>query len=131
MSIVESDVKQVAVSAAGHSGPRKSSRSSRVDLGRLHAVSHPSRCGGRTSSRAKNAVLPPAFGYVCQYLLGRHSSAIDTLKQGDGARSRHYYLAKCHFAQERYDQAIASFESAKALATTPTTARSPKPNRSG
>jgi DNA-directed RNA polymerase subunit alpha len=50
---------------------------------------------------------------VCQYLLGRYSLAIEAFKQGDGGALAHFYLAKCHYAQENYDQALASYDSAK------------------
>ena len=49
---------------------------------------------------------------VCYYLMGRYSSAIEMLNQGDGGALAHYYLGKCHFAQEDYDKAQTSYTAA-------------------
>jgi len=49
---------------------------------------------------------------VCQFLLGRYQSAIDTLKTGDGGALAHFYLARNFFALERYPEAIAEFAAA-------------------
>lgn len=49
---------------------------------------------------------------VCYYLMGRYASAIDMLNQGDGGALAHYYVGKCHFAQEAYQQAQASYAAA-------------------
>ncbi len=38
---------------------------------------------------------------MCQYLLGRYASAIDTLKQSDGGALSHFYLGKSYLALER------------------------------
>lgn len=50
---------------------------------------------------------------VCQYLLGRYSSAIDTLTHSDGGAMTHYYLGKANLSLDNYDQAIASYEAAE------------------
>ncbi len=108
MSIVESDVKQVVL-GGGPFGPQ--------EIKQIVAAISEDRtlrdAVGELESREERSPAASVRLGVCQYLLGRYSSAIDTLKQGDGGALAHFYLAKCHFAQERYDQAIASFESAK------------------
>lgn len=67
---------------------------------------------------------------VCQYMLGRYSSAISTLENSDGGALAYFYQGKSHFSLGAYDRAIASYESRKKLATTPINAcwPSPKPN---
>ncbi len=47
---------------------------------------------------------------VCQYLLGRYSSAIDTLTRSDGGALTHYYLGKSNLALDKYDEAIESYD---------------------
>src|SRR5437868_3288046 len=49
---------------------------------------------------------------VCYYLLGRYSSAIETLKTGDGGALAQYYLARAYFAAEQYTQAIDAYQAA-------------------
>jgi len=49
---------------------------------------------------------------VCYFLLGRYSAAVQTLKAGDGGALAHFYLARCYYALEQYDNAIASYASA-------------------
>ncbi|MGD9721678.1 MAG: DNA-directed RNA polymerase subunit alpha C-terminal domain-containing protein [Pirellulales bacterium] len=49
---------------------------------------------------------------VCQYLLGRYASSIETLKNADGGALAHFYQARANFALQRYDAAIAEFEAA-------------------
>ena len=50
---------------------------------------------------------------VCLYLLGRYYRAIEVLGQADGGAMAHYYLAKCHFARQEYQQAIESYQAAE------------------
>ncbi len=49
---------------------------------------------------------------VCQYLLGRYGSAIETLKSGDGGALAHFYSARAHYSQDRFNEAIAEYEAA-------------------
>jgi len=50
---------------------------------------------------------------VCQYLIGDFSAARETLKKGDGGALTHYYLAKTLFHQQRFDEAMKSFDMAQ------------------
>ncbi len=50
---------------------------------------------------------------VCLYLLGRYYRAIEVLQQADGGAMAHYYLAKCHFARQEYQEALASYKAAE------------------
>lgn len=50
---------------------------------------------------------------VCLYLLGRYYRAIEVLKQADGGAMPHYYLAKCHFARQEYQEAQESYKAAE------------------
>lgn len=50
---------------------------------------------------------------VCYYLMGRYRQAIETLSSADGGALAHFYLGKSHFSLGHYDQAIASYKSAK------------------
>jgi DNA-directed RNA polymerase subunit alpha len=49
---------------------------------------------------------------VCQYLLGRYTLAVQSLKAGDGGALAHFYLAKCHFALAQYDDTLTSYSAA-------------------
>ncbi len=112
MSIVESDVKQVVL-GGGPFGPQEIKQivaAVSEDFTQYRTLRD---AVGELESREERSPAASVRLGVCQYLLGRYSSAIDTLKQGDGGALAHYYLAKCHFAQERFEQAIASFEAAK------------------
>ena len=50
---------------------------------------------------------------VCQYLVGDFDAAWESLKKGDGGALTHYYLAKTLFNQQRFDEALKSFEMAQ------------------
>ena len=50
---------------------------------------------------------------VCYYLLGRFRTAAETLAAADGGAVAQFYLGKCHFALENYDQALQAYASAK------------------
>lgn len=50
---------------------------------------------------------------VCQYLLGRYTDAVDTLKNADGGALTHYYLGKSLLSLDRYADALAAYESAQ------------------
>lgn len=50
---------------------------------------------------------------VCQHLLGRYSSAIDTLRHADGGALTHFYLGKSHLALDQYSEAITAYEASE------------------
>ncbi len=50
---------------------------------------------------------------VCQYLLGRYSSAIATLGNSDGGALAYFYQGKAHYGLGAYDKAIECYESAQ------------------
>jgi DNA-directed RNA polymerase subunit alpha len=50
---------------------------------------------------------------ACLYLLGRYYAAIDALRKGDGGALAHFCLAKCLFARQQYDEALASYSAAE------------------
>lgn len=50
---------------------------------------------------------------TCLYLLGRYDRAIDVLKNADGGALAHFYLGKCHFAKQRYQEALDSYAAAE------------------
>ena len=50
---------------------------------------------------------------VCQYLIGRYNKAVDSLRNGDGGAMQQFYLGKCYYAQQQYQQAIASYQAAQ------------------
>lgn len=50
---------------------------------------------------------------VCQYLLGRYQSSIETLTNADGGALAHFYMGKCHLSLKQFDKAAESLESAK------------------
>ncbi len=50
---------------------------------------------------------------VCQYLLGRYSSAIATLGNSDGGALAYFYQGKAQYGLGAYDKAIGCYESAQ------------------
>jgi DNA-directed RNA polymerase subunit alpha len=50
---------------------------------------------------------------TCLYLLGRYDRGIDVLKNADGGALAHFYLGKCYFAKQRYQDAIDSYAAAE------------------
>ncbi len=50
---------------------------------------------------------------VCQYLLGRYRSSIETLTNADGGAVACFYLGKCYFACEDYQKAVEAYDNAK------------------
>lgn len=47
------------------------------------------------------------------YLLGRYFRAVEVLRQADGGALAHFYLAKAHFAQGHYPEAVESYQAAE------------------
>lgn len=50
---------------------------------------------------------------VCQYIMGRHRQAVETLAAADGGALAHFYLGRSYFAMQQYDKAIEAFQSAQ------------------
>jgi len=50
---------------------------------------------------------------VCQFIMGRHGSAVDTLTAADGGALAHFYLAKSYFALHDFEKAIEAYQSAQ------------------
>jgi DNA-directed RNA polymerase subunit alpha len=50
---------------------------------------------------------------VCLYLLGRYSSAVETLAHSDGGALTHFYLGKSYLALDKYAEALTAYESAE------------------
>ena len=50
---------------------------------------------------------------VCYYLMGRYDQAEQTLAQADGGALAHFYLGRTKMEQGKYDEAMASYESAR------------------
>ncbi|MEM8865916.1 MAG: DNA-directed RNA polymerase subunit alpha C-terminal domain-containing protein [Planctomycetota bacterium] len=48
---------------------------------------------------------------VCLYLLGRYSDAIAMLSNSDGGALTHYYLGRSQLALDKYEEALAAYES--------------------
>ncbi|NBP80660.1 RNA polymerase subunit alpha domain protein, partial [bacterium] len=62
-----------------------------------------------TSDRSPASTVRLGVG---QYLLGRFSDAIDTLKAADGSAMALYYLGRAQAASEAYDDAATAFRGA-------------------
>jgi DNA-directed RNA polymerase subunit alpha len=67
---------------------------------------------GELQSREEHTPASRVRLGVCLFLLGRYYRAIEMLKQADGGAMAHYYLAKCHFARQEYQEALASYKAA-------------------
>ncbi|MCA9236657.1 MAG: tetratricopeptide repeat protein [Planctomycetales bacterium] len=50
---------------------------------------------------------------VCQYLLGRYTDAVATLRAADGGALTHYYLGKSLLSLDQYADALVAYESAQ------------------
>ncbi|TWU06059.1 tetratricopeptide repeat protein [Stieleria varia] len=50
---------------------------------------------------------------VCQFLLGRFRSALDTLRVADGSATALFYQARSQFELSQYDEAISLYEQSK------------------
>jgi DNA-directed RNA polymerase subunit alpha len=50
---------------------------------------------------------------VCLYLLGRYTSAVETLAHSDGGALTHFYLGKAYLALDKYAEALTAYESAE------------------
>jgi len=50
---------------------------------------------------------------VCYYILGRYTTARDTLQNSDGSALALFYVGKCQFALQDYAGAVASYEAAQ------------------
>ena len=112
MSVVDSDVKQFVL-GGGPFGPQEIKQivaAIAEDFGQYRLLRD---AVSELEAREERSPAASVRLGVCQFLLGRYSLAIEALKAGDGGALAHFYLAKCYYAQEKYDQAIASFEAAK------------------
>ncbi len=112
MSVGESEVKQIVL-GGGPFGPQEVKQ---IVVGVAEDFSQYRTLRDSVSELEAREDRSPAASVrlgVCQYLLGRYNLAIEALKAGDGGALAHFYLAKCYFAQGKYDQAISAYESAK------------------
>jgi DNA-directed RNA polymerase subunit alpha len=50
---------------------------------------------------------------VCLYLLGRYRRSGEVLTKGDGGALAQFYMAKCNFSLEHYDEAVRYYDLAK------------------
>ena len=50
---------------------------------------------------------------VCLYLLGRYRRSAEILAKGDGGALAQFYMAKCNFSLEHYDEAVRYYDLAK------------------
>ncbi len=50
---------------------------------------------------------------VCQFMLGRFTDSLATLKTADGGALALFYQAKCHFELGNYSESITAFDSAR------------------
>ena len=50
---------------------------------------------------------------VCQYLLGRYTDAVQTLRNADGGALTHFYLGKALLALDNYEEAFTAFDSSE------------------
>ena len=64
------------------------------------------------SNEERSPAMASKLG-VCYFLLGKYRLASDMLSNADGGALALYYLGKSQAALERYDDALASFDSAK------------------
>jgi DNA-directed RNA polymerase subunit alpha len=111
MSVVESEVKQVVL-GGGPFGPQEVKQivaAIAEDFGQYRTLRD---AVGELEAREDRSPAASVRLGVCQFLLGRYSAAVQSLKSGDGGALAHFYLAKCHFSQQQYDEAIASYASA-------------------
>jgi DNA-directed RNA polymerase subunit alpha len=112
MSVVDSDVKQIVL-GGGPFGPQEIKQivsGVAEDFGQYRTLRD---SVSELESREERSPAASVRLGVCQYLLGRYSLAVEALKGGDGGALAHFYLAKCAYAQQHYDAAIASYEAAK------------------
>ncbi len=112
MSLVDSDVKQIVL-GGGPFGPQEIKQivsAIAEDFGQYRTLRD---SVSELEAREDRSPAASVRLGVCQFLLGRYSLAVEALKAGDGGALAHFYLAKCYYAQEHYDQAVASYEAAK------------------
>ncbi len=111
MSMVESEVKQIVL-GGGPFGPQEVKQlvsAIAEDFGQYRILRDSvSELEGREERSPAASVR---LG-VCQYLLGRYQLSINALKTGDGGALAHFYLARCYFALQRYDEAVAAYDAA-------------------
>jgi DNA-directed RNA polymerase subunit alpha len=50
---------------------------------------------------------------VCQYILGRYSAAVQSLKNADSGALAYFYLGKSYYALQKYPEALAAYASAQ------------------
>jgi DNA-directed RNA polymerase subunit alpha len=106
------DLRQTVVSntAFGPNEIRQIQQALSADYGNFRtlrdAVAELSAISGR--SPAASARLG-----VCQYLIGKYSEAIQTLRNADGGALTHFYLGKSLLSLDKYDEARTAYESAE------------------
>jgi DNA-directed RNA polymerase subunit alpha len=111
-SVVDSDVKQIVL-GGGPFGPQEVKQivsAIAEDFSQYRTLRD---AVSELEAREERSPAAAVRLGVCQYLLGRYGLAVEALKTGDGGALAHFYLAKCYFAQQHYDQAIAAYDAAK------------------
>jgi DNA-directed RNA polymerase subunit alpha len=109
--VLESDVKQIVL-GGGPFGPQEIKQlvaAIAEDFGQYRTLRD---AVAELESREDRSPAASVRLGVCQFLLGRYTQAVQTLKAGDGGALAHFYLAKSYFALEQYDAAMASYTSA-------------------
>ena len=111
MSVVESDVKQIVL-GGGPFGPQEIKQivaAIAEDFAQYRTLRD---AVAELDGREERSPAASVRLGVCQFLLGRYTQAVQALKAGDGGALAHFCLAKSYFAQQHYDEAIASYASA-------------------
>ena len=109
--VVESDVKQVVL-GGGPFGPQEIKQivgAIAEDFGQYRTLRD---AVAELETREDRSPATSVRLGVCLYLMGRYKRAAQALKAGDGGALAHFYLAKCSFALEQYDDAMTSYGSA-------------------
>lgn len=110
--VVDSDVKQIVL-GGGPFGPQEVKQ---IVSAVAEDFSQYRTLRDAVSELEAREERSPAAGVrlgVCQFLLGRYGLSVEALKSGDGGALAHFYLAKCYYSQQLFDQAIAGFDAAK------------------
>lgn len=111
MTALDTDIKQAIVSTAAF-GPREIEQITATIAANYGKYAELKEAVQELETQQNRTPAASAKLGVCLYMLGRYTQAIEVLSKADGGALTHFYLGKAKLALDKYDEAVAAYESA-------------------
>ncbi|TWT99190.1 DNA-directed RNA polymerase subunit alpha [Botrimarina colliarenosi] len=111
MTALDTDIKQAIVSTAAF-GPREIEQITASIAANYSKYGELKEAVQELEAQPSRTPAASAKLGVCLYMLGRYTQAIEVLTKADGGALTHFYLGKAKLALDKYEEAVAAYESA-------------------